>query len=135
MKSKIFSLITLLIVTSCLVYSQKNNRTVNNVVTQPWWVVDRGGGKSTGGGLTLYASIGQPAVQKMSYLDTGMICESGFMPGLRTISGAYTAHEFSFADGWNMISVPLLVNDYSKTNPSSTVGGLEKIFFSKCCPC
>ena len=93
---------------------------LSQTIVHPWWVVDRGGGRSTADTLVLKSSIGQPAIQKMVYLDTGMICESGFIPGLRTISGAYTIQEISFADGWNMISIPLLVDDYRKTILFST---------------
>ena len=95
-------------------------RQINGGITHPWWVVDRGGGRSTVDTLILQSSIGQPAIQKMSYLDTGMICESGYIPGLRTIFGSYTTNELTLADGWNMLSVPLLVDDYRKTTLFST---------------
>ncbi len=110
---------TILFIAICLILF--GSMILSQTITHPWWVVDRGGGKSASGdSIFLQASIGQPTIQRMVYLDTGMILESGYIPGLRTISGAYTTHEFSFADGWNMISVPLLVNDYRKTTLFST---------------
>ena len=112
MKRNIVVLTVLMTICTIIVQAQ--------TIKHPWWVVDRGGGKSTAGAITLRSSIGQPAIQKMSYLDTGMTNESGFIPGLRTFSGSYTTHELSFTDGWNMISVPLLVNDYRKTTLFST---------------
>jgi hypothetical protein len=108
MKTKTLYKLILLICISSDLYTQ--------TITHPWWIVDRGGGRSTADTFKLQSSIGQPAIQKMSYLDTVMKCESGFIPSLRTISGAYTSHEFSFVDGWNMISVPLLVDDYRKAS-------------------
>ncbi|RCK73945.1 MAG: Cell surface protein [Ignavibacteriae bacterium] len=81
----------------------------------PWYVIDNGGGKSTGGELLLYLSMGQPSVQKMTYLDTGMVLEGGFLPGLRNISGTYTTVNIIVSSGWNMISVPLRVNDLRKS--------------------
>jgi len=91
----------------------------SQTIMHPWQVIDRGGGQATSsGGFTLYISMGHPAAQVMTA--TGLNLESGYIPGLRTISGTYTTHEFSFADGWNMISVPLLVNDYRKTTLFST---------------
>jgi hypothetical protein len=84
-------------------------------ITHPWWVVDRGGGKATSGDIVLRSSIGQPAIQKMTYLDTGNIMESGFMPGLRTYSGSFTTLEYAVAESWNMISLPLIVSDSRKT--------------------
>ncbi|MDI6804432.1 MAG: T9SS type A sorting domain-containing protein [Bacteroidota bacterium] len=102
---KNFIIIVLIFVLSTLAYSQ--------TITHPWWVVDRGGGKSTGGDLLLQTSIGQNAVQMMTG-DTFKL-ESGYIPGLRNISGASTTMMVNAAVGWNMISVSLLVTDYRKT--------------------
>ena len=79
----------------------------------PWSVVDRGGGKSTAGGIALQSSIGQPAVQTMSA--AGFNLEGGYIPGVRALSGTSSSLDLSLEDGWNMVSVPLLVSDYRKT--------------------
>jgi len=82
-------------------------------IQHPWHVIDRGGGKSTASGVILQASIGQPAIQFMSASSTTL--ESGYIPGLRGYSGIATATSQSLANGWNLLSVPLAVNDYRKT--------------------
>ena len=89
--------------------------TLSQTPKHPWHVIDRGGGKATSGDIVLRSSIGQPAIQKMAYLDTGNIMESGFMPGLRTYSGSFTTLEYAVAESWNMISLPLIVSDSRKT--------------------
>jgi len=78
----------------------------------PWHVVDRGGGKSTGNGFNLQGSIGQPSAQEMT--GTGFQHEGGYIPGIRSLSGVTTSLELALEDGWNMVSVPLLVSDYRK---------------------
>ncbi len=107
MKTKLLCVFILLIMAANMLYSQG--------VEHPWWVVDRGGGKSTSGSVTLHASIGQPAIQKMTYIDTGSVLESGFIPGVRFYSESYTSVIYHITDSWNMISVPLIVDDYRKT--------------------
>ncbi len=107
MKDKLLCLFILVVTGAGMLYSQG--------VEHPWWVVDRGGGKSTSGSVTLHASIGQPAIQKMTYIDTGSVLESGFIPGVRFYSGSYTSVIYHITDSWNMISVPLIVDDYRKT--------------------
>jgi hypothetical protein len=89
---------------------------LGQTITHPWWVVDNGGGKSTGGDLILQTSVGQAAVPRMVHIDTGKVLESGYIPGLRNMSGASTTMTVNAATGWNMVSVPLLVNDYRKTS-------------------
>jgi hypothetical protein len=84
-------------------------------ITHPWKVVDNGGGKSTGGEFTLQTSIGQSAVQRMVHIDTGKVLESGYIPGLRTLSGASTTCEMQISQTWNLISLPLIVTDSKKT--------------------
>ncbi len=101
----IFFTIILLLTAFNLLYSQ--------TLQHPWWVVDRGGGKSTGGDLILQTSIGQNAIQKMAG-DTFAL-ESGYIPGLRNLSGTSTTYGISMSAGWNLLSVPLLVNDYRRT--------------------
>jgi hypothetical protein len=114
MKNIIFYIGICLILFSPMLLSQ--------TIIHPWWVVDNGGGKSTGGEFTLQTSMGQSAVQRMVHLDTGKVLESGYIPGLRTLSGAVTTCEMQILQNWNIVSVPLIVNDYRKTTlfPTST---------------
>jgi hypothetical protein len=79
----------------------------------PWHVIDRGGGRSSAGGVMLQGSIGQPAVAAMTA--AGTILESGYMPGLRNISGSAATLNTSVATGWNLFSVPFIVADSHKT--------------------
>ncbi|MBA4312481.1 MAG: hypothetical protein C0417_07605 [Chlorobiaceae bacterium] len=88
--------------------------TLSQTPKHPWHVIDRGGGKGTSGNAVLQSSIGQPLVQRMTYLDTGSTLESGYLPTLRQSSGAYTCVAIDIANGWNLLSVPLIVNDYRK---------------------
>jgi hypothetical protein len=83
-------------------------------VQHPWSVIDGGGGASVGSGFVLDASIGQPAVQKMTYIDTGMVLESGFIPGLRNLSGTLNT-TMPMEAAWNLISIPLQTSDMRKT--------------------
>jgi hypothetical protein len=89
-------------------------------VIHPWHVVDNGGGHSTAGGILLQASIGQPAVAIMTSVGTNL--ESGYIPGLRFLSGTTSILDVAFEAGWNMISVPMAVPDFRKTvlYPSGT---------------
>lgn len=79
----------------------------------PWNVIDAAGGTSTSAGKILHSSIGQPLI---GMTDSGGVnLETGSMPGTRILTGAST-HFFAFSEaGWNMISVPLLVQDYGTT--------------------
>ena len=110
MKTKIVVAILLLIVASAALYGQS--------IIHPWKVVDHGGGKSTAGGITLQASIGQPAVQRATSSGGGggdFALESGFIPGVRILSGTTTTLDLAVEASWNMVSVPLIVSDYTKT--------------------
>jgi hypothetical protein len=80
-----------------------------------WHVIDRGGGKSTSGNVVLHSSIGQPNVTKMTYIDTGMICESGFLPIQREYSGTWMAYSHAFSVGWNLASLPVMPLDPRKS--------------------
>ena len=84
-------------------------------LSHPWWVVDGGGGTSTGLGFVLNASVGQPGIQKSTSIDTGTIQESGFIPGLRNFGGTWTSATLSAQLAWNLLSVPLQTNDMRKT--------------------
>ncbi|MDI6767955.1 MAG: hypothetical protein QME52_14135, partial [Bacteroidota bacterium] len=113
MKTKIISIGICLITFTSLIFSQTITRQTASGLAHPLWVVGQGGGKSTADTFALHASIGQPIIQMMT-ADT-FILESGFIPGLRMGSGSYTTHEYLFAEGWNMVSIPLLVSDYRKS--------------------
>ncbi len=82
-------------------------------IMHPWHVIDRGGGNSTAGGITLQGSVGQPAIQMM--MAAGANLESGYMPGLRYLSGTTSTLDVAFEGGWNMISVPFIMNDVRKS--------------------
>jgi hypothetical protein len=84
-------------------------------ITHPWWVVDGGGGGSTSGGFVLQSSIGQATVQRMVFIDTGMVLEGGYLPGLRELAGTKATMSLGVRGGWNLISVPLIVSDYRDT--------------------
>jgi hypothetical protein len=103
----ILKLIIMLTIVSFTLYGQ--------VVQLPWGVVDGGGGVSTSTGMVLNASIGQPAVQKMTYIDTGSVLESGFIPGARNLGGTLTNTTISMQPAWNLLSIPLLGSDMRKT--------------------
>ncbi len=116
MKTKIFLTALFLTVAGSLLYGQESKQTTMSGITHPWWVVDRGGGKSSNGdSIFLQSSIGQTAIQRMVHIDTGMILESGYIPGLRKFSGSYTTVSLPVQDSWNLISVPLIVSDYQKS--------------------
>src|SRR5208283_5228769 len=100
--------IVLLIFMGCIIHG-----TLIAQVTLPWHVNDNGGGRSTAGGFVLQASIGQPAVG--TAIATGANLESGYIPGLRNISGAATTLSNSYGTGWNLLSVPCAVADSHKT--------------------
>lgn len=101
-----YIILLLLIIVSVPLYGQD--------VQHPWSVIDGGGGASVGSGFVLDASIGQPAVQKMTYIDTGMVLESGFIPGLRNLSGTLST-TMPMEAAWNLISIPLQTSDMRKT--------------------
>src|SRR5213075_1461089 len=82
-------------------------------VIQPWHVVDNGGGSSTKGQTSLQSSVGQPAVTEMSA--SGRSLESGYIPGLRVVSGTSSTLDVTIAIGWNMVSVPFIVPDFRKS--------------------
>lgn len=84
-------------------------------IIQAWHVIDCGGGKATAGNATIYSSAGQHASAHASTGSGGgvVVLASGFMPGLREISGISTIFLQSIDQGWNMLSVPLLVADDS----------------------
>jgi len=80
-----------------------------------WHVIDHGGGKATSGDIVLHSSIGQPNVARMTYLDTGNVVESGFIPGLRTYSGSWMQYTHPFSESWNLASLPVIPIDPRKS--------------------
>lgn len=106
MKTKMIQTILLLAMGSMVLYGQP--------VIHPWQVVDRGGGRSGAGPMVLQASIGQTAIQRMVYIDTGTVLESGYLPGVRLLSGSLLSMYVPVESLWNMISVPLDVDNYYK---------------------
>ena len=84
------------------------------VLTHPWKVIDQGGGRSGAGSIILQGSIGQAAVQRMVYIDTGTVLESGYIPGVRFLSGSSLWLSVMQEANWNMLSIPLIVSDYHK---------------------
>jgi hypothetical protein len=114
MKRNIVALTVLM--TICTIFVQAQS------IKHPWWVADRGGGKSTAGAITLRSSIGQSTIQRMVYIDTGSVLESGFTPGIRFLSGTAMTVGYQAESGWNMLSLPLRVSNNHVTvlYPSAT---------------
>lgn len=78
-----------------------------------WKVIASGGGKGTRtGGVTLHSSIGQSAVGAAS--QGGDKLESGYIPGVQILTGLATTFDQQISETWNMLSVPLVVNDFSR---------------------
>jgi len=105
MKIRIFQTVVLIGLAVGVIYGQTTVR--------PWSVVDQGGGRSSAGGMTLQYSIGQTAIVASSS-DT-LILEEGYIPGLRMYSGAAIWLEYQMDSTWNMVSVPLIMDTFTKT--------------------
>lgn len=105
MKIKIMLGMMLMSLASCLVYSQN--------LKHPWSVADGGGGKSSGGTLTLSTSVGQPTIGFMN--GGGFTLEAGYLPGVRQLSGTTSALSEQLQNGWNMLAVPFVAGDMRKT--------------------
>ena len=101
----ILQILILFAVTGGMLYGQ--------TVIHPWNVVDRGGGRSSAGGVTLQSSIGQSAVVASS--PGAVNLEEGYIPGLRRFTGTTSSMEYMAEASWNMVSVPLIVSDFTKT--------------------
>ncbi|MBI5020881.1 MAG: T9SS type A sorting domain-containing protein [Ignavibacteriales bacterium] len=80
-------------------------------LTHPWSVADGGGGKSTGGVLTLQSSIGQTAAQRMVHIDTGKIMDGGYIPGIRSQGGYWMMSSVVPQASWNLVSPPVRTAD------------------------
>ncbi len=111
MHTKILSL-ALLTVTSGFLYSQ--------TVTHPWRAVDHGGGKSNGGSFSLHSSIGQTSTAMLSAPSNTL--EAGYLPGIRWLTGVSSALSINMEIGWNLVSAPMLAQDYTKESlfPNAT---------------
>ncbi len=80
----------------------------------PWSAATGGGKTDTSGSLTLTSSIGQG--NSGGPVTSGSLAvEAGYIPGLRVIGGATSTMVQQEAQGWNMISVPYIMSDYTKT--------------------
>src|SRR5258708_14306390 len=82
-------------------------------LVHPWSVTDGGGGNSSGGGLKLSGSVGQPAPGTSS--GSGLNQEGGFMPGLATLAGTSTTLTGQLLNARHLPSVPLVSNDMRKS--------------------
>src|ERR1051326_3672342 len=82
-------------------------------INHPWHVNDRGGGRSSSGAITLQSSIGQNVARPTTASSTNLEC--GYIPGLRWIGGAMTSQSIEDYQGWNLISIPLVLADFRKT--------------------
>lgn len=85
------------------------------LLKHPWHVIDRGGGKSTSGEVVLRSSFGQPLIQKMISFESDTNLRSGFVPALSQLSGIYTCITSEISEGWNLLAIPLNVDDYWTT--------------------
>jgi len=79
----------------------------------PWYVIDNGGGTSTSGGTTLQTSMG--TLSGIATSTNGGILESGYLRGIRMLSGASSSLDVAIDNGWNMISIPFVVADFRKS--------------------
>jgi hypothetical protein len=93
---------------------------VGQSLTLEWSVAGVGGDTSTAEGFTLQSSVGEEITDTMSA--AGFSLAGGFLPGAATLGGTATYAAIEADSSWNMISVPLLVNDYTKSvlYPTST---------------
>jgi len=101
--------IVLVITLQCLVIAQVHAQSL----LLPWYDIGSGGGTSTAGQLHLYSSIGHPNNQ-VSHAGP-LTLEEGYLPGVRLLSGNSVTSQVIVEQGWNMVSVPLVVADYRKT--------------------
>ncbi len=73
-------------------------------------MVDNGGGKSNSGSIVLHSSFGQSSVQVS--MSASVKIESGYLPGVRPNVSSYNQ---ILDEGWNMVSLSVLVGDRRKT--------------------
>jgi hypothetical protein len=84
-------------------------------IQHAWKIVDRGGGRSVSGGVVLQSSVGQEAVQSLEHPGTGVDLTSGYIPGFAMLGGSSMTIGINLLAGWNMISLPIVVEDYRAT--------------------
>ncbi len=96
-----------------LVIVIENNSLSAQSIKLPWQVIDNGGRQSISGGILMQGSVGQAAVAAMA--SGGTLLESGYIPGLRYLSGTTATLDVAAEAGWNMISVPFAVSDSRKS--------------------
>jgi hypothetical protein len=99
----------LVIMLQCLVLGQVWSQSL----LLPWHATDIGGSTSTAGQLVLQSSIG--GLSNGVSNAGSLTLELGFLPGVRLLSGNSTTSQVIVEQGWNMVSVPLVVADYRKT--------------------
>lgn len=82
-------------------------------VKHPWKTVDEGGGKIISSqGITLRSSVSNAASRISGLSDVDL--EGGYIPGARQYSGVVSTSTVVTESNWNMVSLPLKVNDASK---------------------
>jgi hypothetical protein len=84
-------------------------------ISHPWKVIDNGGGISSDGQLKLLSSLGQPIIQQLNHLNPELSLENGYIPCYRSLSGTSAFVTIALDTNWNVVSLPLRVNDYRTT--------------------
>ncbi|MBI5217271.1 MAG: hypothetical protein HY960_16075 [Ignavibacteriae bacterium] len=97
----------------------------SQLLLHPWSVIDGGGGTEKGSGFLITASAGQMTLSSGSAGDFNL--DGGFIPGESFFSGTTSILSVQANQNWNMVSVPLIVNDFSKLNlfPSASSNAFE----------
>ncbi len=105
----------------CLMSFKMNGQTL----LHPWSVIDGGGGTEKGSGFLITSSAGQMTLPSGSAGDFNL--DGGFIPGESFFSGTTSILSVQANQNWNMVSVPLIVNDFSKLTlfPSSSSNAFE----------
>ncbi len=83
-------------------------------LVDPWSAATRGGSTAASGSLTLTSAVGQGNAGS-PVASGGLDVEAGYIPGLRVFEGTTATMVQQEAQGWNMVSVPVIVSDYAKT--------------------
>jgi hypothetical protein len=109
MKSKLL----MKIFTCLLIMNAASSLLLGQTATHPWYVLDNGGGNATTVGSSLQSSIG--TLSGIATSTNGAILESGYLRGVRMLSGATSSLDVASDDGWNMISIPFIVADFRKS--------------------
>ncbi len=83
-------------------------------ISHPWHTIDHGGSRTSAEGFTLISSMGQEILPKGS--QGGFTLEGGYLPGQQHYSGNFYSVDLSFEQNWNLISLPLLLSSYAKSD-------------------